>query len=101
MLRPPPSYHDLYVTTTHFPRVAFSNLPFRAVVLCSRVTGWQLWARGEADLRPREDGQFGFRPDLPEQLLGGEFEDNWLVLDVDGVVICDGRPAAVRKRDKR
>ncbi len=83
-----PSYHDLYVTTPRISRTALCNLPYRVQVHCTRTAGWQCWAMEET----------GFGMDLPEELLGGEYDydpdtgkGNWLVLDVNGHIICDGR----------
>lgn len=74
----PPSYHDLHITTPTIERTSIFNLPFRVHVMCSRVGGWEAWAMKEQD--------------LPEERLGGEFGgEKWLVLDVAGHVICDGR----------
>lgn len=78
-----PSYHDLYVTTKDIPRTKLFNLPYGLIVMCSRVTGWEL-----------VDAKNGLRT---AELLGGEYEgpDKWLVLDVSGHVITDSRPAEV------
>lgn len=80
-----PSYHDLHITTPRIPRTSIFNLPFRVEITCSRVGGWQAWAKA------------------PEELLGGEYgfdaetgEGAWLVLDVAGHVICDSRPKEAR-----
>jgi hypothetical protein len=68
-----PTYHDLHVTTPKIPRMSIFNLAYGLEVSCSRVTGWTL-----------TDGK---------RVLAGEYDDQWLVLDVDGHVICDGRVA--------
>ena len=70
-----PSYHDLYITTAEIERVSIMNLPYRVQVTCSRVSGWEVWARPERSLK--------------EELLGGEYAMRGLRLDVNGVVICD------------
>lgn len=74
-----PSYHDLHITTSKIARTSISSLPFRVQVICTRVGGWTAWAMKEGD--------------LPEEELGGEYggKNGWLVLDVAGHVICDGR----------
>lgn len=75
----PPSYHDLHITTAHIPRTKLFNMPFRFFVQCTRVGGWELWQT----------------PDRVENatLVAGEYEggDKWLVLDVAGHIIVDGR----------
>jgi hypothetical protein len=73
--RAAPSYHDLHITTVKMPRTSIFNLPFRVQVHCSRTGGWQVWAL-------EEDG-------LPAMLIAGEYDENWLVLDVAGFVIVD------------
>ena len=70
----PPSYHDLYVTTEQIPRTRLFDLPYGLEVNCSRVTGWTLW-----DMNP------------PPSEIAGEYDTNWLVLDVAGHVIVDSR----------
>ena len=74
-----PTYHDLHITTPTIPRTSIFNLPFGVQVMCTRVAGWEAWAMASEG--------------LPEKLLGGEYggNDKWLVLDVAGHVICDGR----------
>jgi hypothetical protein len=69
----PPSYHDLHVTTPEIPRRPIFDLPFGLMVTCSRAGGWGL----------SRDGL----------VIAGEYggPDAWLVLDVAGHVICDGR----------
>lgn len=76
-----PSYHDLHITTTKIPRTSIFNLPFRVLVHCTRVSGWEVWVR-------KEDN-------LSEELLGGEYEGpgKGLRLDVAGHVIVDSLPA--------
>ncbi|MCP1246010.1 hypothetical protein NKW54_08660 [Acetobacter cerevisiae] len=67
-----PSYHDLFITTSDIPRTSISNLPFNYKVICTRSAGWELW--------------------IGESLAASEYaKDNWLVLDVLGNVIVDGR----------
>jgi hypothetical protein len=74
-----PSYHDLHITTAKIPRTSIFNLPFGLEVSCNRVSGWCLWHTDQD--RPRSE---------PE-LLAGEYENKWLVLDVAGHVIVDSR----------
>ncbi len=73
---PDPSYHGLYITTKEQPRKRLADLPFDLQVTCNRVAGWALE-----------------RADPPHQrrTLASEFSDDWLVLDFEGVVFCDGR----------
>jgi len=75
-----PSYHDLYITTIGIQRTRLFDLPYGFRVVCTRVSGWELWRF--PDRNPHE----------PE-LLAGEYDapDNWLVLDVAGQVIVDSR----------
>lgn len=78
-----PSYHDLHITTADIPRTSIFNLPYGFEVKCMRTTGWVLYDNGAR-----------MSPHLPVQeprQLAGEYDRNWLVLDVDGVVICDSR----------
>jgi hypothetical protein len=81
----PPSCHDLNITTSKISRTSIANLPFRVEVHCTRVGGWQAWAKEQGG--------------LPEELLGGEYDyvaetgkGQWLKLDVAGHVICDSSP---------
>ena len=73
-----PTYHDLHITTPDIERTSIFNLPYNIEVTCARAAGWRAWR-------------------IPENrsqsvLLGGEYDgDQWLVLDVAGYVICDGR----------
>lgn len=80
-----PSYTDLHITTAHIPRTALTDLPFRVQVCVARVVGWEAWARADRG--------------MPPERLGAEFggPGDWLVLDIGGHTICDGRdvPAAV------
>lgn len=71
-----PTYHDLHVTTEDIPRTSIFNLQYGLEVTCTRVGGWRLW---------RDEGQGR------KSLVGGEYDEKWLVLDVDGHVIVDGR----------
>ena len=67
-----PSYHDLFITTPDIPRTSIFNLPFNYKVFCTRTGGWELW--------------------VGDNLAAAEYtKDNWLVLDVLGNVIVDGR----------
>lgn len=84
-----PTYHDLHITTPRIKRTSIFNLPYRVEVLCTRVSGWQVWGRAE----------FPYGTDM----LGGEHaydpetgEGQWLVLDVAGHVICDSRPESIK-----
>jgi hypothetical protein len=70
-----PSYHDLHITTPSIKRTSIFDLPFRVVVQCTRVGGWEVWALSEGD--------------LPEELLAGEYHAGGLCLDVAGHVIVD------------
>jgi hypothetical protein len=80
------SYHDLHITTAEIPRTSIFNLPYGLQVMCTRVSGWQLW-----DMNQTQYG--GGLPPSQGVLLAGEYdgEDKWLVLDVDGDVIIDSR----------
>jgi len=82
----PASYHDLYITTPNCARIALFNLPFRVQVQCTRVGGWEVWAKKEGK--------------LPEELLGSEYGETWLVLDVAGHVICDSRPTGKSENEE-
>lgn len=76
-----PSYHDLHITTATIPRTSIFNLPFGIEVTCNRVAGWTVWnSNGSANAERW-------------QLLAGEYAGTgkWLVLDVAGHVIVDGR----------
>lgn len=74
-----PSYHDLYVTTADMRRTSIFNLPFGITVTCTRTGGWELWRSNGGDCRTWER-------------VAGEYElEDWLVLDVNGTVIVDGR----------
>lgn len=76
-----PTYHDLHITTQDIPRTSIFNLPFYVQVTCTRVSGWRVWAVAEGN--------------RPEELLGGEYDEKGLRLDVAGHVIVDSldRPA--------
>jgi hypothetical protein len=74
--KPVPSYHDLYITTDVLPRTSIFDLGYALRVTCTHVAGWELWHFPE----PGE-----------ARLLAGEYAQAWLVLDVDGHVIADGR----------
>lgn len=71
-----PSYHDLYVTTETIIRRRLFDMPFDYHVSCSRVGGWSLFFR--------------------EREVAGEFHRAWLILDVNGEVVIDSRPAEQR-----
>ncbi len=66
-----PSYHDLFITTEHIARTSIFNLPFDFKITCTRIGGWELWRRSD--------------------LIAGEYDSKWLVLDVAGHVIVDNR----------
>jgi hypothetical protein len=72
-----PIYHDLHITTSKIERKSIFDLPFSVLVTCTRTGGWEVWSK---------DGPH-------EELLGAEFggPDKWLVLDVAGHEICNGR----------
>ena len=82
-----PSYHDLHVTTAKIPRTSIFNMPYGYQVMCSRVSGWQLWRDAS---RPQD-----------WVLIAGEYDslDKWLVLDVGGHVIVDSRREADEDAD--
>lgn len=70
------TYHDLHVTTPKITRTSIFHLPFRVEVSCTRVSGWQVWAKKEGG--------------WPEELLGSEFDARLpLRLDVAGVDIIN------------
>lgn len=75
-----PTYHDLHITTPTMERVSIFNLPYRVIVQCTRVGGWEAWARAEG-------AAFGNEA-LSEENLGA----NGLRLDVAGHVIYDDMP---------
>ena len=68
----PPTYHDLHVTTARIARISIFDLPFGYEVRCNRLAGWELVLNNE-------------------RVIAGEYDENWLVLDIGGYVICDGR----------
>lgn len=68
-----PTYHDLFITTASIARTSIFNLPYAVRVMCSRVSGWEVWAI--------EGGE--------ERKLAGEYALAGLRLDVAGHVICD------------
>lgn len=70
-----PSYHDLYITTPGIERTRLMNLPHGVSVQCCRTTGWEVWEIS----------------DKSQKLLGGEYNQKWLVLDVNGFVVVDSR----------
>lgn len=72
-----PSYHDLFITTEAIERTSIFNLPYGLFVTCNRTTGWELWDGVGNDAT----------------LVAGEYDDKWLVLDVAGHTIVDGRKA--------
>lgn len=73
------SYHNLHITTAKIPRKSIFNLPYGLEVSCNRVSGWTLWNTWE------KQGE--------HEKLASEYgdDDEWLVLDVNGFVICDSR----------
>lgn len=70
-----PDYHDVHVTTAEIPRTSIFDLPFGYELTCNRVAGWRLWY---------SDGT-----ELGDILLGGEYHDKGLVVDVADHVILD------------
>lgn len=88
-----PTYHSLHIRTEKIPRTSIFNLPFGLEVQCTRVGGWQLW-RANTHL-PR------FHKASDFTILAGEYDDKWLVLDVDGHIICDSRPDDLKLRETR
>jgi len=83
-----PSYHDLFITTATIPRTSIFNLGYGLEVTCTRTRGWTLWDHSG-------------RPTGDPRLLAGEYEepDRWLVLDVAGYVIVDGRKSGDEEAD--
>jgi hypothetical protein len=73
----PPSYHDLHITTETISRMSIFNLPFNLIVTCTRTGGWELW-----------DATGGLKD---AKLLAGEYNSNWIVLDVNGFILVDSR----------
>lgn len=72
------SYHQLFITTKNIERTSIFNLPFRVKVECKRTTGWQCVAMEENLLK--------------YEILGSEFDkENWLILDVNGHIICNSK----------
>jgi hypothetical protein len=63
------SYHHLHITTDKIPRTSIFNLPYGTMITCTRTGGWELWENN--------------------YLIAGEYDDNGLLLDVDGHVIID------------
>jgi hypothetical protein len=75
------SDHILYVTTSKIPRTPITGMSSRIHISRGNRDGWGAWLLQEGD--------------SPEEYLGGEFEkDLWLVLDVDGRIICNSRDKA-------
>lgn len=74
-----PSYHDLHITTARIPRTRIFDLPYNLMVTCCRTAGWVLWDTSDGLLRSVH--------------VAGEYSGpgDWLVLDVGGHVIVDGR----------
>ena len=75
---PPPSYHDLYLTTETIDRTALKDLPFGVRVICTRAGGWEVW--------------HSERPPAPPVLIAAEYAKapiSGLRLDVAGHVIVD------------
>jgi hypothetical protein len=68
-----PTYHDLYITTERIQRTSIFNLPFDLMVICHRTSGWEL------------------RDMAADKCLAGEYDTNWLILDVAGTVIVNSR----------
>lgn len=68
------SYHNLHVTTERIQRTSIFDLPYGFEVSCNRVSGWCLW-----------------KTDSNPVMIAGEYDSNWLVLDIDGHVIVDSR----------
>jgi hypothetical protein len=86
---PPPSYHDLHITTAEIPRTSIFNLPYGLEVTCNRVTGWYLTRLEESSLRGSK------------VVLAGEYDEpeKWLILDVAGHTVVDSRATAGKRRD--
>ena len=72
-----PSYHDLYITTKTIKRTSIFDLPFSLMVTCTRTGGWELWNV----LNGIQNAT----------LIAGEYDQKWLVLDVNGSIVVDGR----------
>lgn len=99
-IQPPPSYHDLHITTAKIPRTSIFNLPYGLEVTCTRMRGWCLWAHGDSswaglvrDGKPvKQDIDWPVAPRSKEPVLvAGEYDRKWLVLDVGGHVIVDSQ----------
>lgn len=70
------------MTAPGIARARIFDLPYDYRVICSRISGWELWRTAS---RPED-----------WELLGGEYGGGrWLVLDVAGYVIVDSRPRAL------
>lgn len=67
------SYHDLHITTSDIPRTSIFNLPFTVLVMCTRAGGWQVREKYRNE----------------ERLIGGEYDEKGIRLDVAGHVIID------------
>jgi hypothetical protein len=75
------SYHDLHITLRGRERASIFDLPLTFVVLCARVSGWEVWDTHN-------------NPDTARwELLGGEYDsEKPLRLDVNGEVVVDSFP---------
>ena len=80
------SYHDVYVTTPHIPRRRLFDCPYTIEIRCTRTEGWTVWNI------PHGNTVAGI-------LLGGEYAgpDRWLLLDVEGAILCDSRPEELKR----
>lgn len=74
----PVSYHNLHITTEYLPRTSIFDLPYGYRVVCGRLAGWELLQR-----------KSGAELSVEWDIVAGEYHENGLRLDVDGVVICD------------
>jgi hypothetical protein len=70
-----PSYHDLHVTLPDMERASIFNLPYGIEVTCMRTTGWRVYMHHGSGTEP--------------ELLGGEYDNKPIRVDVAGFVVCD------------
>jgi len=69
------NYGDIYITTEKIKRISIANMPFLYQLICDRVGGWELW----------------YKEPTGWKLQAGEYDKNWLRIDIDGYVILDSR----------
>ena len=70
---------EIFITTSKIKRTRLKDLPFRANLYHGITGGWELW---QQNVNP-----------YPEKCIGDQYsiDGDWLVIDVDGHVICDNR----------